>query len=438
MTELLPLGGLGPRIDEAAGTETEPPSEPISLGEHETTESFPVSEADAEFLESMEQRFGAAPLGVSFGSDGQVTLSSDSFVGVLTLPSGVRVEVTPKRTVTRLLWALQYAFDTPVDSTDLETDFTSASSFFDAIGILFRTELRSVLSQGLHRDYVPTSSVEERVKGRIDVQRQLQRPSPVTTDFAVNYEAFTEDNDLNQAVLAALRVLIKLVGDDGLTSQLRAQERQLREFVSVASVQPAAVRRIELSRLNNHYAALLELVTLVLEREFFEDIRAGNQRSLALFVNMNTVFERIIERAFRSVARDRRDLRVYGQAAIPDLVDGPHAVSMQPDVLVRTTDERPVFVADAKWKTNPHSPSSRDVYQLTSYILSLEVPGVLVYPGGRVGIPPSTVGGYSLHSFAVATDSDASSYDDYVQALEGSVEELFEQFLVGGSGTALR
>jgi lysyl-tRNA synthetase class 2 len=81
----------------------------------------------------MEERFGTAPLDVSFGSDGKVTLSSGSYVGVLTLPSGVRVEVTPKRTVTRLLWALRYAFDTPVDTLDLETDFTSASSFFDAI-----------------------------------------------------------------------------------------------------------------------------------------------------------------------------------------------------------------------------------------------------------------------------------------------------------------
>jgi len=427
MTEFLPLGGLGPQIDESGGTETEPPSDPISLGEHEETDPFPVSQGDAEFLESMEERFGTAPLDVSFGSDGQVTLSSGSYVGVLTLPSGVRVEVTPKRTVTRLLWALRYAFDTPVDTLDLETDFTSASSFFDAIGILFRAELHSVLSQGLHRDYVSTSSIEKRVKGRIDVQRQLQRPSPVTTDFAVDYEEFTTDNTLNQAVLASLRVLTTLVSDDDLRSQLRAQERQLREFVSVEPVQPATVRRIELSRLNDHYTTLLELATLVLEREFFEDIRAGTQRSLALFVNMNTVFERIVERGFRAVAQKQEGLRVDGQASIPNLVDGPHSVSMRPDVLVRTAGGKPILVADAKWKTNHESPSSSDVYQLTSYILSLEVPGVLVYPGGSVKMPPSTVEGYSLHSFAVSTDADTDSYDAYVQELEASVERLFDQ-----------
>ena len=427
MTEFLPIGGLGPQIDEAGGTETEPPSEPISLGEHEETDPFPVSQADAEFLESMEERFGTAPLDVSFGSDGKVTLTSGSYVGGLTLPSGVRVEVTPKRTVTRLLWALRYAFDTPVDTLDLETDFTSASSFFDAIGILFRAELHSVLSQGLHRDYVSTSSIEKRVKGGIDVQRQLQRPSPVTTDFAVDYEEFTTDNTLNQAVLASIRVLITLVSDDDLRSQLRVQERQLREFVSVEPIQPATVRRIELSRLNDHYTTLLELATLVLEREFFEDIRAGTQRSLALFVNMNTVFERIVERGFRAIAQNEGSFRVDGQASIPNLVDGPHSVSMRPDVLVRTAGGEPILVADAKWKTNHESPSSSDVYQLTSYILSLEVPGVLIYPGGSVKMSPSTVEGYSLHSFAVSTDADTSSYENYAQALEASVKRVFDQ-----------
>jgi len=315
----------------------------------------------------------------------------------------------------------------------LETDFTSASSFFDAIGILFRAELHSVLFQGLHRDYVSTSSIEKRVKGRIDMQRQLQRPSPVTTDFAVDYEEFTTDNTLNQAVLASLRVLISLVSDDELTSQLKAQERQLREFVSVEPVQPATVRRIELSRLNDHYTTLLELATLVLEREFFEDIRAGAQRSLALFVNMNTVFERIVERAFRAIAEEQEGLRVDGQASIPNLVDGPHSVSMRPDVLVRTAGGKPILVADAKWKTNHESPSSSDVYQLISYILSLEVPGVLVYPGGSVKMPPSKIKEHSLYSSAVSTDSNARSYNAYVRDIEASVKRIFDQAVSNSS-----
>lgn len=170
MSEFTQIGGVGPPIDDAAGDGTEPPADPLSLAEHEQSEPFEVSDADAEFLETMGERFGTSPLGVSFKRDGRVVLSSGSAVGVLTLPSGLRVEVTPKTTVTRLLWALQYAFDSPVELLDTETEFTSASSFFDAIAVLFRAELQSVFTAGLHRDYVREQSVETQVQGRIDVQ----------------------------------------------------------------------------------------------------------------------------------------------------------------------------------------------------------------------------------------------------------------------------
>ena len=41
--------------------------------------------------------------------------------------------------------------------------------------------------------------------------------------WAVGYEEFSTDNTLNQAVLASIRVLIGLVRDGALRSQLRVQ-----------------------------------------------------------------------------------------------------------------------------------------------------------------------------------------------------------------------
>jgi 5-methylcytosine-specific restriction enzyme subunit McrC len=426
MSNITPLGGTGPPITDDAAAGTDPPTTPISLGEHDHTEPFPVSEADAEFLDTMDERFGMTPITATFQRDGQVVLSSGAHVGVLTLPSGLRIEVTPKTTVTRLLWALQYAFDTPVDTLDEETEFTSASSFFDAIGTLFHAELRSVFAAGLHRDYVPTNTIETQVKGRINVQQQLQRPSPVTTDFAVNYDEHTTDNQLNQAVLAALQALLSLVSDDELAARLRTQSQRLQQYATPTSITPADIRNIQLSRLNDHYAALLELATLVLEREFFEDVRAGTQRSLALFVNMNHVFERIVERAFRDATRNTTH-RVEDQASIPNLIDGPHAVSMRPDVLIRNTDNEPLLVADAKWKTHSGSPTAADIYQLTSYILTLDIPGVLIYPGREKTTATSTVGDHQLRSFELPTDAPATTYDEYVHELQAAAKHCLEK-----------
>jgi len=429
MTDLSAIGHLGPPITPGAPTETSPPSDPISLAEHDSSGEFEISDEDAEFIESLDNLFDNSPITITYTRDGLATIETGAHVGVLTLPSGVQIEVTPKRTVTNLLWVLQYAFDTPVSSADLKTEFTLDTTFFDAIGILFQTELQTVLDRGLHRDYTRTRDVRDHVQGRIDVQRQLQRPAAVTTDFAVEYDDFTADTLLNQSVLAALRVLRRLVRDDTLASRLHNQEHRLRKFVTIEPVSLASVEHIELSRLNDHYVTLLDLTKTILARDFFDDITAGGNRSLALFVNMNDVFEHLIERAFRNAAHDIGELVVHDQASIPNIVDGPHAVSMRPDVLITRPDDTPITVIDAKWKTD--SISSSDIYQLTSYILALDTPGALAYPGQESDMEDeSTVmDEHSLHSIEIATDASAATYAEYVDKIEQSASEYLQRIV---------
>jgi len=79
------------------------------------------------------------------------------------------------------------------------------------------------------------------VQDRLDVQRQIQRSTPVPTDFAVEYDEFTAETPLNQAILRATQVLTTLVGDSQLAARLSRQEGQIRQFVS-----PAPVTRAEL------------------------------------------------------------------------------------------------------------------------------------------------------------------------------------------------
>jgi 5-methylcytosine-specific restriction enzyme subunit McrC len=420
MVEFTQISNLGSVVEGDGAAGTVPPSDPIELEEHDSTEPFEISRKDAEFLDRVITSNSSAPIGVSYTSNGKVRIQTNSHVGVLTLPSGTQIEVTPKESVTRLLWTLQYAFDTPFDSLGSETEFTTASSFFDAIGVLFWNELRAVHDQGLHRDYVRTQGVEEYIRGRINVQQQLQRGDPSPTDFAVEYDEFTTDTVLNRAVLLAVRVLIRLVRDSELAGRLRHQEQRLRQFTTVTPVSVETVERIELSRLNEHYEMLLYLTKTILSREFFEDITAGENRSLAVFINMNDVFERIVERSFRAAATKLGGLTVEDQASVPNIIEGPHAVSMRPDVVVKRDDETPVAVIDAKWKGG--SSSRDDVYQLTSYILALKTTGALVYAGhtkheGQESIVDGT---YPLRSVGLATNAAVDSYSNYVEALEDS------------------
>jgi 5-methylcytosine-specific restriction enzyme subunit McrC len=76
-----------------------------------------------------------------------------------------------------------------------------------------------------------------------------------------------------------------------------------------------------------------------------------------------------------------------------------------------------IVVADAKWKTGRDSPS--DVYQLTSYMLAEEVPGLLVYPQHDVTERESVVQGeYVLRSVYLPTAADVSSTTAYINRIE--------------------
>jgi 5-methylcytosine-specific restriction enzyme subunit McrC len=346
-------------------------------------------------------------------------VSTSSYIGVAALPSGRRLNVTPKQTVSRLLTLLEYALDVSSTTINKETSFSGDETFIDAFGALFTAKLRQLLTRGIRRDYTRIESVETAVRGRLDVQRQLQRPTSVPTDFAVEYDTLTANTTANQAILAATQILTRLVEDDTLAAALSRQATQLRQTVDPAHVTPVEIEAIETTRLNAYYADLLELSRLVLQRRFFEDLTTGAVASFGLFINMNTVYEAVVERAVRAgAAQVNSNWTVEGQGSLGDLIDGPHAVGMQPDAVVLDDEGGVIAVADAKWKTD--GDSSGDVYQLTSYILTEEVPGLLVYPQQDATEHESVVPAkHVLRSVYLPTEANVSTPEAYIENLEG-------------------
>ena len=389
---------------------------PIDLAEHDQSDPLDLSGEDQSFLEELTANEG--PLNVTYTREGKTRVSTSSYIGVAALPSGRRLNVTPKQTVSRLLTLLQYALDVSSMTVDKETTFSGAETFIDAFGALFTAKLRQLLTRGIRRDYTRVESVETAVRGRLDVQRQLQRPTPVPTDFAVEYDILTANTTANQAILAATQVLTRLVEGDMLAAALSRQATQLRQTVEPTHVTPIEIETIETTRLNAYYTDLLELSRLVLQQRFFEDLTAGGVASFGLFINMNTVYESVVERALRvGAAQVNPDWIVERQGSLGELIDGPHAVGMQPDTVVLDEERCVIAVADAKWKTS--GDSSSDVYQLTSYMLAEEVPGLLIYPQQGATARESVVQGeHVLRSVYLPTGADVSSATAYIEKIE--------------------
>src|SRR5699024_7928509 len=103
----------------------------------------------------------------------------------------------------------------------------------------------------------------------------------------------------------------------------------------------------------------------------------------SILVDMNDIFEAVVERAVtEALAED--ELTVRGQVSTRNLVwGGSREIRIRPDIIVEDRDEV-ILIGDAKWKLDSAEspePSNGDLYQLLSYQVAYDAPGVLFYPG---------------------------------------------------------
>lgn len=399
----------------------------VVVSEHGTTEPLALTDRDLEFL----HRVVNAPknrLTPEYTADERVRLSASSSVGLVALPDGPTVEIRPKVGTSNLLYLLQYGTGVDATTYDASVPVAAGSNFVEALGALYETELRALLRQGLRKEYRTVSRNRSHLRGRLEVHEQVgETQGRPPTSFRCTYDELTYDTPLNRAIHQATRILAATVSDGDLSDRLAAHARRIQHSVTPEPVPARTVSDIELSRLTAHYRDIVRLVEMVLGNSFLEDYTTGQNVSVSLLVNMNTVFERVVERAFRAAVCPERGLEVLVRETTGQLLpDNRYEVGLEPDVAVQMTDGTVLCVADAKWKTGP--PENADVYQLAAYQQAHDCPGVLVYPAQERALEFSAElpGGRRTGAIELPTGSDAEDYGSFVDTVEGRARSYLE------------
>ncbi|RRJ28732.1 McrC family protein [Halocatena pleomorpha] len=350
----------------------------ITLTEHDETQlDTQLSERDREFIE---QTLSSQQMTVSFDHERQPMLRTSQYVGIVSLPDGPTIQIRPKAAGDNLLSLLQYAHGTEATTIKQETSIQTGATFIDILAALYLAELEQLIKRGLQQAYRRSSNTEDYLRGRLDLQQQLQRQGPCATTFKCSYDELTYETPANQAILYTVSVLLGLVSDEDLGQSLQRYQTRIRRRVTLRSVRVQEVRDIELTRLSEHYTAILRLTELLLDNAHVDRLERGNRDSYSLLIDMNRVFEDVVERAVRGALESRTDWSIEPQATRRGLVTGGSpSITMRPDILVRDQYETVQFVADAKWKT-PESVDNADIYQMVAYQLTDDVSGLLIYP----------------------------------------------------------
>jgi 5-methylcytosine-specific restriction enzyme subunit McrC len=342
-------------------------------------------------------------------------------VGVVALPSGRQITIDSKVGRSNLLYLLRYANDHPSTTVTERTDLTEGETFLDLLAIVYLDELDYVLQQGLIPTYQGTERTESHLRGTLNVQRQVQRQGLTPTGFECDFEDHTYDTPLNRTVLYAAFVLGQLVTTQSIEGQLQARITRLRDRVTLEPVSRATVDQLAVTRLTDHYSDLLRLAGLVIEGTFIDAFDPGSQQGVTTLLDMNRIYEQVIERCARTVVQDRTDWTVRTQATTRSLVTGSPSVDLRPDFMIEVGGDTEL-VGDAKWKTRRQN---SDIYQMVSYELAEDAPGILVYPGQGEELTTEYQirSGQDLRLIELPVDRYVSDFEAFCETIESAFED---------------
>lgn len=301
-------------------------------------------------------------------------LKARSIIGTVVLPS-LRLLIRPKVGLKNLFFLLGYGVGI-TNWAEERFPYEREPDLLKAVAYVFEAEVSRAARQGFVRGYQPRHETVTTLRGRIDMAGQIRvrqgRPFPLECSF----EEYTEDIELNRIIKAALRRLLQVPALSlEIVRRLRFRYRLFDEVASIA-YDPGSVPGVGFTRLNEHWKPATELARLILDQESLRD-ETGKTLGISFTVDMNTLFERFVEKIVDQEARSA-ELRLIAQASRQLSANVP----IRPDLVLKFGGSD-LAVGDAKYKEpGGKGPSNEDLYQMLAYCVSLGLKsGLLIYSG---------------------------------------------------------
>jgi len=307
--------------------------------------------------------------------DDQYVLNPNQFVGVVTLPSGRRLESHPKIPTRNLFYMLAVAFDLPSPFMDELADYGRLDELLEFVASYFTQRVESRLNQGLYRSYVEREDNLSMVRGRISFAEDVRRNYVLRHRTYCRYAEFSWDIPENQII----RQVVHLLGGWGLRRDLRLQLRRIDAALAEVTpviLPPSATDRFHYNRWNEDYRLLHRLCRLFLEGASVSE-ESGPFDFSTFLVDMEKLFERFItQMLFKQVGEP-----FVVDDQVPMYLGHKKKVRMFPDIVV-SREGTPELIADCKYKRlEPSKFKNHDIYQMFAYCTASRVRrGLLIYP----------------------------------------------------------
>lgn len=328
------------------------------------------------------------------------TITFNSYVGIIELPSGFQIEILPKvnldgederlsrtkRVFLDMLCCLKDFDGKSFNTASLNTD---RMNLYEIFINMYLQETRNLVKHGIKSAYILNEDNLRFYKGKLKICDHIKVNVAHKERFYMQYDEYQVNRAENRLVKTTLLKLQKLTKSTENDKEIR-QLLVSFELVDVSTNIDKDFDSVSLGRDTKDYEKLIAWSEVFLRNKSFTTF-SGKKSGSALLFPMEQVFEAFVARWIRRIFLDESDgeYRVSVQDRGYYLFDVPRKFRLRPDIVVRKNGIEPVIM-DTKWKRlKPDSSinygiSQADMYQMYAYSKKYHTSDIwLLYPSNE-------------------------------------------------------
>jgi 5-methylcytosine-specific restriction enzyme subunit McrC len=256
--------------------------------------------------------------------------------------------------------------------------------FFEFLIALFLFDLESIVGSHLHHEYIHQSEDLDKMRGKLDFQKQAVKLPSQLHMFSCNFDEFSIDNPLNRIIKATLKRIQDVCRNED--NKKRAFNfYSLMHEIQDDVITPSFVSKLHFNRLNEKFENIIEFCSMILFGSTFT-AEEGQNHYYALIFDMNLIFEKFVAKLLRNslpeftfkcqyplhLASEHQPIFNYDRTK----------KRIIPDIIVQKNG-KPIAIIDTKYKPDLSRGfiSSADMYQMLAYCVANESDqAILLYP----------------------------------------------------------
>lgn len=313
------------------------------------------------------------------------------------------------------------------------------------LALVFLEQIREAYKSGIFRCYRNFEENNSRVRGRIQVERNIKLNPIFNGRIAYTYREYTVDNDVNRIILTAYDYLVRKSGAFMRSLLSSSKYREVKTFFNQLGniMMPASRQEVQRLLKNNKkkirhsvyrkWEDVRKTAIQILRHMGIQTHESGQAEISGILINMTKIWEDYLEQVLReckdkgfsfetqksqNILEGRRDLR-------PDFLDRKNRIVL--DAKYKNSWAKAVEDPDGSWPRE-------DTFQILSYmyVYNCDIGGILCpVPEGKYNEKKLaySVGGQLVGKFVILLplqipDGEKKSYAEFEAAMKEKEQEL--------------